>query len=146
MAYLLDTNILVRLADRGGHESRLATRAVKTLLRQGESLNVLAQNLIEFWTVATRPESTNGLGMSPETALDYSLHFESAFQPLDELPGIYEEWRGLVSSHRVVGIASYDARIVAAMILHGIDKILTFDPAHFRRYSEVEVVEPPNVS
>ena len=56
MAYLLDTNLLVRIADRADQNSRLATSAVKTLLRGDENVHVFSQNLIEFWTVATRPQ------------------------------------------------------------------------------------------
>ena len=40
----------------------LAERAVSALRTANEVLHVAAQNLIEFWVVATRPEGENGLG------------------------------------------------------------------------------------
>jgi len=44
----------------------------------------------------------------------------------------------------VVGLQVYDARLAAAMIVHGIDSILTFD-AGFSRYG-VEVRDPATLA
>ncbi|MGE0540096.1 MAG: type II toxin-antitoxin system VapC family toxin [Dehalococcoidia bacterium] len=62
VSYLLDTNILVRLVDRASARHVTAIAAVAGLLAQGHELHISAQNLIEFWSVATRPLSANGLG------------------------------------------------------------------------------------
>lgn len=47
--------------------------------------------------------------------------------------------------HRVSGIKVHDARIVAAMIVHRVENILTFDLEDFKRYPEVVVVHPNSV-
>lgn len=47
--------------------------------------------------------------------------------------------------HRVSGIKVHDARIVAAMIVHRVENILTFDLEDFKRYPEFVVVHPNSV-
>ena len=52
---LLDTNLLTRFTRSRDPQSGVARAAVQTLLRRGERLIVVPQNLYEFWAVATRP-------------------------------------------------------------------------------------------
>jgi hypothetical protein len=42
----------------------------------------------------------------------------------------------------VKGKQVYDARIVAALLRHHISHLLTFNASDFRRYSEMNIVEP----
>jgi predicted nucleic acid-binding protein len=53
-----------------------------------------------------------------------------------------DEWRRLVGAHAVSGKSAHDARLVAAMKVHGITHILTFNSGDFGRYPEVTVIEP----
>jgi predicted nucleic acid-binding protein len=62
--YLADTNILLRSASPAHPVHGDAVRAVSTLLTKGNRVCVFPQNLIEFWNVASRPASVNGLGFS----------------------------------------------------------------------------------
>jgi hypothetical protein len=64
MSVLVGTNILTRAAQPGHPMHNSAVDAVDTLRSRGEELCVVAQNLIEFWAVATRPLSVNGLEMN----------------------------------------------------------------------------------
>lgn len=59
---LLDTNVLLYLANPAAPEHSAAKAAVAGLLAEGERLAVAAQVLFEFWSVATRPAGVNGLG------------------------------------------------------------------------------------
>jgi predicted nucleic acid-binding protein len=52
---LLDTNLLIRMTRSHDPQSGVARTAIQTLLRKGERLIVVPQNLYEFWAVATRP-------------------------------------------------------------------------------------------
>jgi predicted nucleic acid-binding protein len=45
---------------------------------------------------------------------------------------------------RVIGSRVYDARLVAAMRVHGVGRILTFDAADFARYG-IDVLHPSAV-
>jgi predicted nucleic acid-binding protein len=59
---LLDTNVLLYLANPAAPQHNAASRAVVRILADGGRLTVAAQVLFEFWSVATRPASANGLG------------------------------------------------------------------------------------
>ena len=79
MAVLLDTNILVRLSNTADAMHFVASYAVTTLRQRGETLWITPQVLIEFRSVATRPASANGLGLSSVHAKTKALSFEFAF-------------------------------------------------------------------
>ena len=60
--YLLDTNILIRIADTSSAHHSLANNAINQIIINGDECVITPQNLIEFWVVATRPIDVNGLG------------------------------------------------------------------------------------
>jgi predicted nucleic acid-binding protein len=69
MAVLLDTNILLRLLQPHSLYAPIAERALNALRSRNEALQITAQNIVEFWAVATRPVTENGLGMTVEQAM-----------------------------------------------------------------------------
>jgi predicted nucleic acid-binding protein len=145
MHCLLDTNTLLRGLDRNHQNSRLVRRAIIALRRQGALLSVVPQNLIEFWAVATRPVDVNGLGMSTAWAAAQLGNIKHFFNFLPDAPETFQEWEKLVVQHQVVGKKAHDARLVAAMHVHGISHILTFNGADFSRYVTINVIEPKGV-
>lgn len=149
MAYLVDTSILGRLANTTDAFYSIATQAVLTLHRRGESLRTTPQNLIEFRNAATRPIAVNGLGLAPSIAEAKSAAFEIAFPILTETPDIYPAWKNLTQALGVVGKQVHDARLVAICHVHGITHILTFNVNHFVRLTSfgprVLVVDPNTV-
>jgi predicted nucleic acid-binding protein len=50
--------------------------------------------------------------------------------------------RDLVTRYQCKGKVSHDARIVASMVLRGIDRLLTFNAADFNRFAEIQVIDP----
>ena len=64
MSVALDTNILTRAAQPSHPMHHEALDTLAALRKQGEDLCIVPQNLYEFWVVATRPLTANGLGMS----------------------------------------------------------------------------------
>jgi|SRR5471030_191619 predicted nucleic acid-binding protein len=67
MSWLLDTNVLLRLADTQCPEHTVAKASIEHVIAGEESVFISTQVLVEFWAVATRPESANGLGWSTAT-------------------------------------------------------------------------------
>ncbi len=63
-AYLLDTNILLRLSLPGGPYDEVVVSAVGRLVAEGATLFYTLQNAAEFWNVCTRPRERNGLGLT----------------------------------------------------------------------------------
>jgi predicted nucleic acid-binding protein len=65
---------------------------------------------------------------------------EKIYPLLPDDSKIHQEWRKLVLSFGVSGVQVHDARIVAAMIVHNVTHILTFDTSDFNRYSNIGIV------
>jgi predicted nucleic acid-binding protein len=49
MPVLLDTNILIRLAQPHHPSAPVAARALRTLRAANETLHITQQNLVEYW-------------------------------------------------------------------------------------------------
>jgi predicted nucleic acid-binding protein len=145
MAFLIDTNILLRTMQPHHPHCAPAERAVATLRSRSETLHVAAQNLIEFWAAATRPEGENGLGISMEAATRELTAIKRLFSPLPEIP-VFGEWERLVARYSVLGRRTHDARLVATMKLQRVTHILTFNVDDFTRYDGIVVVHPATVS
>jgi predicted nucleic acid-binding protein len=146
--YLLDTNVLVRSADPQSAQHAAATAAISSLTASGALLHVAPQVLIEFWAVATRPISANGLGKTTAEAVALVGSWKRGFAVLPDAPAIFDEWQRLVSSYGVSGKPTHDARLVAVMKAHGLTHFLTFNGGDFARYESGEgitVIEPANV-
>lgn len=142
---LVDTSVLIRTLQPHHPLYPVADRAIRLLPEHGEALFIVAQNLIELWTVATRPLGENGLGMTAAQAAAELDRIKGMFLFLPETAAIYPAWESLVIQHQVVGKSTHDARLVAAMQAHGITAILTFDKAGFSRYPGVNVIHPDQV-
>ena len=101
-------------------------------------------NISEFWNVATRPAAQNGLGFSVALVANEVAKIEQILTLLPDSPAAYAEWKRLVLAHGVMGAKVHDARLVAAMNVYGIRRMLTFNTADFKRY-EIEAVHPSSV-
>ena len=145
MDHLVDTNVLLRSVQHRSPSYRQARSAVTRLLRREERLCIFPQNVVEFWSVATRPAKNNGLGLSLPQAEWYVSRLESILALLNDSPDIYREWRYLVRTHGIGGVHVHDARLVAAMNVHAITSILTFDVDDFKRYPGIRVLHPRDV-
>jgi len=145
MNYLVDTNILTRLAEPGHAMHQPALDAVKLLASQGHKLHIVPQNLYEFWVVCTRPVSVNGMGKTAAEAAAELANLKALFLLLDETPAVFAVWEQLVSTMPVVGKNAHDARLVAAMKVHGLTHFLTFNAQDFRQYAGITSVTPADV-
>ncbi len=143
MQFLLDSNILCRLARPDDPQYEAARQAVRALLEKGDELCLTPQVEREFWVVATRPRAQNGLGMTSAEA-DSNLNTLSGFcRLMADVPAVHEQRRRIVFDNQVQGKQAHDAGIVAAMQVHGITTILTFDVNDFVRYEHLIVVVAP---
>ena len=147
---LLDTNLLTRMTRRQDPQSSLAREAVQTLLKRGEKLIIVPQNLFEFWAVATRPSGPppsgrNGLGMTVSQTVHWLHFFQRRFTLLPDREELSKLWQELVESHRVTGFRSHDVLLVAAMRSYGIDRLLTFNAEDFRGFLNIVILNPATV-
>lgn len=146
MIYLVDTNVLLRSVQATDPMYPHARLAAASLINQSHQLAVIAQNLIEFWAVGTRPLANNGLGLSITDTAAHLWSFQDTFSFLPDTPEIFFERQRLVELHEVSGRQVHDARLVAAMLIHGVSHLLTFNNADFKRYTEITVVHPSDVA
>jgi predicted nucleic acid-binding protein len=146
VAWLSDTNILLRMAQPSHPMYEQALQAVERLLERGEQVCIVPQNITEFWNVATRREgSANGLGMTVAEAHEEVRRISTFLTLLPDTERIYPEWLDLVVTHSVSDIDVYDARLVAAMRVYGVSNLLTFDVHDFARYPDIHVLQPADV-
>ena len=120
---------------------------MERLAQGGEILSVVPQNVYEFWVVATRPVAVRGLGLSVADAIVEREHIERLFTLRRDPPDLYDRWAQIVAAHGVSDKPAHDARIVAAMLAHGISRILTFNGGDFLRFAPlgIVVVDPASV-
>ena len=145
MIYLVDTNVLLRGIQHAHPMHSDARQATTALTHQNQQLSIIAQNLIEFWAVATRPLVNNGLGLSVEETAEHIATFKTVFTLLADTPDIFPEWERLVHHRNVIGRQVYDARLVAAMKVHNVTHPLTFNTDDFKRYDGIDVVSPSSI-
>lgn len=145
-AVLVDTNVLLRLAQPSSPHHTVARDALLALDDAGIELCLVPQVLYEYWAVATRPAAANGLGLTVPQA-DAAVELLLADYPLrrDER-GVFGHWRSLVVTHDVKGKNAHDARLVAAMARHGLSHLLTFNVGDFARFAGVTALAPADVA
>jgi predicted nucleic acid-binding protein len=142
---LVDTNILLRGAQPAHPMHADAINAQVEMRRRGDLPCLVAQNLIEFRAVATRPAEVNGLGMSQPQADAEIARLKSLYPVFADEPGIFPEWERLVSRCGAAGKQNHDARLAAAMVAHGIPILLTYNKSDFVRYSNITTITPQEV-
>jgi predicted nucleic acid-binding protein len=130
MAYLLDTSILCRLANKSDIHHVATIAAVEALHRQNEQVYLAPQNLIEFWNVASRPAEVNGLGLPLERVSELIREYETRFRLAQEPAHVYSTLMSLLRQVEVVGKQIHDARIVAVCHVNSITHLLTFNTRH----------------
>ena len=145
MSVLLDTNILLRMSNKL-HPMYIAARdAVALLESTGVELVIVPQVVYEYWVVATRPISANGLGLTcPQSEIDVDA-WTALFRTYLDERGIFRNWSTLVRSYAIAGKPAHDARLVAAMQRHGISGILTFNVADFSKFPFIRALSPDEV-
>jgi predicted nucleic acid-binding protein len=140
----VDTNILLRAVDTSAEHYPIVEKALARLRGYHETLCIAPQNVVEFWSVATRPQDKNGLGMSSSRAAKEITALQALFRLLPYTADVLPTWERIAVTHGVAGKPSHDAHLVALMQVHGVKQLLTFNGADFKRF-EVEVIEPAKV-
>lgn len=142
MRILVDTSILIRTSHRDSVQFGEALDAVDRLIQSEAEACLVPQVCYEYWVVATRPMEQNGLGQSATQASEKLGYLTNEFLFLNDESDIFGHWQNLVSTYQVLGKNAHDARLVAAMLRHGIPAILTLNARHFQRYPMISVFTP----
>lgn len=143
MDCLADTGAVLRAVNPLEPRRSEVLLAMGILRSRGMRVCVVPQVAYELWAVATRPKDANGLGLSPSGAMQLVERTVQELVLLRDLPELFDEWLLLVRTHGVSGKKAHDARLVAAMRLHGISSVLTYNGQDFRRYPGSQCSIPP---
>lgn len=119
--------------------------AVPQILRSGETVYITLQVLTEAWRAMTAPTNANGFDFPISVSAAAINDIEPLFTLLaEDVPAIYPEWKRLIVQHQVKGLKVFDARLAATVLVHKIDRILTFNTSDFTRYG-IAVCDPATV-
>ena len=100
----------------------------------------------QVWNTCTRPLDRNGYGLTPKEADQRARFFEDRLRLLPDSLAVHSEWRQMLVAHSISGVQVHDARLVAAMRVHRVKRILSFNNTDFSRYRDIEAVNPHSLS
>ncbi len=131
----VDTNVLVnsRIATAPDHKN--ARISLERAFQDSEPLRISRQVIREYLSVVTRPQSWS-ITISRVEALEDVGRLIGSFEILEDGPLVTEKLVDLCREVLVGGQQIHDANIVATMLAHGEHRLLTFNSADFRRYSD----------
>jgi len=132
--FLLDTNVLLRVADRESAQHASAVAGISIAAGQGDELFLAPQVVMEFWSVSTRPRDGNGFAWTSAQAESKIAELLREFPLLPETPAVFAEWLRLVALRGVTGKKVHDVRLVALMNVHQVGRLLTFNTRDFGRF------------
>ena len=136
----IDTNVLVnsRMLEAPGH--RVARSRLERAFQDPEPVRISRQVIREYLAVVTRPQAWP-IAITRENALDDVNTMLSNFEILEDGPRVTQTLITLCHEVSVGGRQIHDANIVATMLAHGEHRLLTFNIADFRRYTDrIELV------
>ena len=141
----MDTNILLRITRRSDPQHRIVDAALEQLVEQGTTLYYTHQNIAELWNAMTRPIDRNGLGLSIAETEREVRAIEAGMSLMPDNEAVYREWRRIVVKNSVSGVQVHDARLAAAMYVHGVSHIFTLNVADFSRFDGLTALHPDSV-
>jgi predicted nucleic acid-binding protein len=140
--WLLDTNVLQRIARESDPLHRMLANALRKLEAEQVEFCFCMQNIAEFWNVFTRPAINNGFGLSTSDTQERVELIERTMTFLPDNEQVYSIWRALVATHHIGGVKVHDAHLVATMRANGLVQILTINQPDFSRFAGVRAVHP----
>jgi predicted nucleic acid-binding protein len=85
------------------------------------------------------------LGLSVAEAQAELARLKQILTLVHDTPLVLTQWEQLINQYQVVGKNGHDARLVAAMKVHGINQFLSFNTQDFARYQGITILSPFDV-
>ena len=140
---VLDTNVLLAATDKGRPEHARAVAALDDWPAAGATLYSSGQILREYMAVASRPVQDNGLGLAQTDAVANARALRGRLRLLAEDDRVSERLLAPLDEVACTGKQVHDANVVATMLVHGIDTLVTLNLDDYTRYGEQVTVIPP---
>jgi len=132
---MLDTNVLLAATDAGRAEHDQALEIVNDWPGRGTTLYTSGQIMREYLAVATRPAERNGLGLKLADALANVRALRARTNLLAEDGKVADRLLALLDHIECGGSQVHDANVVATMLVHGIDAVVTINLDDFTRFA-----------
>ena len=131
---MLDTSVYLSATDEGRTEHRQALLIFNDWPGRGATLYASGQIMREYLPVATRPADKNGLGLQQADALANVRMLRARTSLLAEDNRVADRLLDLLDQIPCGGKQLHDANVVATMLVHGIDSLVTINIADFTRF------------
>ncbi len=133
---VLDTNVLLAATDQARQEHEQAVAALNVWPASGLVLYTSGQILREYLAVATRPVDQNGLGMARPDAIANVRALRERLNLLAEDVKVSNRLLELLDTVECTGKQVHVANVVATMLVHGIDTVVTMNIDDFARFGD----------
>ena len=137
----IDTNVLIYARILEAPDHHIAREGLNRALRENEPIRISRQVAREYLAVMTRPQTWDN-PLTREEVLQDVNRFLMSFEVLEDGPSVTEMLIALCREVAVGGRQIHDANIVATMLAHGEQRLLTFNTSDFRRYEDrIELID-----
>jgi predicted nucleic acid-binding protein len=133
---VLDTNVLLAATDEARADHSDAVQALTVWPASGIALYTSGQILREYLAVATRPADHNGLGLARPAAVANVRALRQRLRLLAEDDKVAGRLLELLDAVDCTGRRVHDANVVATMLVHGVDTLVTSNVADFTRFGD----------
>jgi len=133
---VLDTNVLLAATDQARERHMQALAALNVWPASGLVLYTSGQIMREYLAVATRPVDRNGLGMGRRDAIANVRALRARLNLLAEDIKVSDRLLQLLETVECAGKQVHDANVVATMLVHGIDTLVTMNVGDFARFGD----------
>jgi predicted nucleic acid-binding protein len=133
---VLDTNVLLAATDEARADHRDAVTSLNVWPASGVALYTSGQILREYLAVATRPAGHNGLGLGRSAAVANVRALRQRLRLLAEDGKVADRLLEVVDAVDCTGKQVHDANVVATMLVHGIDTVVTSNIDDFTRFGD----------
>ena len=137
----VDTNVLVYATQATAPFHVEANQSLTALHNGGAELWISRQILREYLVTLSRPQTFSAPLPIAVLVADVK-QFVSLFTVAEDGPGVTAHLLSLLTAVACGGKQIHDANIVATMLTHGIQKLLTHNVADFNRYASYITVVP----
>ena len=137
----IDTNVLIYATDPRSPLQHTALDALQQARDAGTALVISPQIVREFLAAATR-QNVGGGGIPLDDILENIATFRAEFRIVEDSPTALDNLIALARQIPMAGRQIHDANIVATMLTHSIQRLLTHNTADFARFAHLITILP----
>lgn len=144
----VDSNVLLRFTFSTLDHHEECRIHLRRLISQGVELSISGQVIREFCVQASHPNTfvtTERNPLSGDQLARWVASFHARFRVLAEGAAVHREFRYLLQNYPIGGRQMHDANIVATMLAHSVNTLVTLNESDFLRYQNRIDVIPPQV-